>query len=118
MQPGRQILSLDEIKTKEDIGKSAVLGAEGSVVVQVRVPLTEKKKVSAIHTDHTSCSYFHFGERTWKSWALWPVIYSVWLRRRYAIAFLICWKLHNFLRLSARFSVSDRNLARAVQEPR
>jgi hypothetical protein len=44
VQPGRQILSLDEIKTKEDIGKSAVLGAEGSVVVQVRVPLTEKKK--------------------------------------------------------------------------
>lgn len=44
MQPGRQILSLDEIRTKEDIGKSAVLGAEGSVVVQVRVPLTEKKK--------------------------------------------------------------------------
>lgn len=46
MQPGRQILSLDEIRTKEDIGKSAVLGAEGSVVVQVRVPLTEKKKKS------------------------------------------------------------------------
>lgn len=72
---------------------------------------TDRKTVSTIHTDHISCSYFHFGELTWKSWALWFVIYSVWLRRRYAIAFPICGKLHNFLRLSARFSVSDGDLA-------
>lgn len=100
-------MSPDEITIKEEIGKSAVLGSDGSAVGQVRggtgAGATDRKKVSTIHTDHTSCSYFHFGEPTWKSWALWLVIYSIWFRRRYAITFLICWKLHNFLWLSAHF---------------
>lgn len=65
----------------------------------------EMINLAAIHTNHASCSYFHFGEPTWKSWARWLVIYSIWFRRRYAIAFLISWKLHNFVRLSAPFLV-------------